>query len=210
MTVRSLGKLHSYGLNDWLFTLENSGLVLGQLHSALTDNSLISETVVGYDSLLIRVSTPLSEVQLRQIISSALAESSLETTPAKHHAIIVRYDGPDIDDVCSATGLSPARVIELHTVPLYTVRFLGFSPGFAYLDGLDPLLQLPRRSTPRPRMHTGAVAIGGAHAGIYSIPSPGGWNWLGNTEHPLFDKSGTDASAFTLHPGDTLRFISAD
>ena len=54
---------------------------------------------------------------------------------------------------------------------------------------------------------TGAVAIGGSHAGIYTIPSPGGWNWLGHTDQPLFDPSRKGTDAFALQPGDHLQFI---
>ena len=114
------------------------------------------------------------------------------------------YDGADLEEIARAAKLSCNEVIKLHSAPIYTVRFLGFAPGFAYLDGLDPRLMLPRRSEPRIRMDPGAVAIGGPHTGVYTVPSPGGWNWLGNTATPLFDPT---TEHIALHPGDTVRFI---
>ena len=84
---------------------------------------------------------------------------------------------------------------------------MGFTPGFGYLDGLDPSLHLPRLESPRSRMAAGAVAIGGTHAGVYSVPSPGGWHWLGNTSLPLFDPTQRGESCFTLAPGDQVKFV---
>ncbi|MFC5050764.1 allophanate hydrolase subunit 1 [Rubritalea spongiae] len=200
-------QLLHYGLGDWLLSFDTSDCV--QALTCLQKNLSIThicETVVGYESLLIRTDGNIEEHALKQQIDTCLSSSSSTTLLPTHHDIPVLYNGPDLQEVAQLTNISERDIIELHSAPLYTVRFLGFSPGFAYLDGLDPKLHLPRRSSPRPKMAAGAVAIGAAHAGIYSIPSPGGWNWLGNTDHSLFDKHGSDASAFTLRPGDTLRF----
>jgi len=89
---------------------------------------------------------------------------------------------------------------------------IGFTPGFPYLEGLDEALHLPRRASPRPRIEAGAVAIGGPHAGIYSVASPGGWHLLGRTPERLFDPPSAQGSApeprqvFRFAPGDRLRF----
>jgi KipI family sensor histidine kinase inhibitor len=198
--------VHSYGSNDWLITLDDTSLI-PVLHQTLSSSPIISETIIGYDSLLIRGAPMCDKLQLVELITQALKTHSNDSiTPPRHHNIEVCYDGPDLEEVATTIGTDTEEVIHLHSSGLYTVRFLGFSPGFAYLDGLPTQLHLPRRSTPRTKMAAGAVAIGASHAGIYSIPSPGGWNWLGNTNHPLFDKNKNDASAFTLQPGDTVRF----
>jgi KipI family sensor histidine kinase inhibitor len=60
-------------------------------------------------------------------------------------------------------------------------------PGFGYLLGLDPGLQLPRRPTPRIRVPPGAVAIAGEYTAVYPRSSPGGWHLLGHTDIALFD-----------------------
>lgn len=201
-------QLHDYGLGDWLLSFEqlDCARTLSQLHTSLAEYPNIRETIVGYDTLLIRAAREISQETLIQCIENALHAQSEITASPRHHDIEICYDGPDLDEVAALTNLSKDAIIQLHSSALYTVRFLGFSPGFAYLDGLPEKLHLPRRSNPRPKMSAGAVAIGASHAGIYSIPSPGGWNWLGNTDHPLFNKNGKDASSFTLHPGDTLHF----
>ncbi len=101
------------------------------------------------------------------------------------HRIAVRYDGPDLAAVAAATGLDVAQVIALHAQAEYQVGMLGFMPGFAYLQGLDSRLVLPRRDQPRARVPADSVAIGGAYSAIYPCTSPGGWNLLGTALEPL-------------------------
>lgn len=128
--------------------------------------------------------------------------------PPREHVLPVRYDGEDLDEVARHAGLTRAEVVRRHTGSRFRVRCLGFSPGFAYLSGLDPALHIPRRATPRPRIAAGSVAVGGDHAGIYSIPSPGGWNLLGTTSARPFDPNATDPDrAFLFRPGDAVRFV---
>lgn len=116
----------------------------------------------------------------------------------------VRYDGQDLTDVAVAADLTIDEVVALHSGASYTVAFCGFLPGFAYLVGLPALLHLPRRSTPRPRVPAGSVAIAGEFAGVYPGVSPGGWHLLGTTDAVLWD----DARAVPalLAPGTPVRF----
>ena len=87
--------------------------------------------------------------------------------------------GPDLEIVARHTGLTLAEVIAYHSAPEYLVHMIGFAPGFPYLGGLDTRLATPRRAEPRPLVPAGAVGIAGAQTGIYSLPTPGGWqlNW---------------------------------
>lgn len=167
---------------------------------------VLSEWVIGYDSALLLFREPIDEHIVASLLNDVPLMDSDTAESTNIHRIEVCYDGPDLAEVATASGLDINEVIRRHSAPSYRVRFLGFAPGFAYLDGLDASLHLPRRSTPRPRMSAGAVAIGGAHAGVYSVPTPGGWNWLGNTDHPLFKPDST--SPFTLSPGDSVQFIT--
>jgi KipI family sensor histidine kinase inhibitor len=114
--------------------------------------------------------------------------------------------GPDLDDVASHTGLSPERVVELHSAADYLVYFLGFAPGFAYLGGLPPELATPRISAPRKHVPAGSVGIGGNQTGVYPIVSPGGWRLIGRTAVKLFDPSA--AEPVLLRMGDRLRFVA--
>ena len=123
------------------------------------------------------------------------------------HRIPVRYNGVDLDWVCSSTGLSAEEVIVRHSARTYTVDLLGFVPGFAYLSELDPSLQLPRRPQPRPRVAAGSVAIAAAQTAVYPLDTPGGWHIIGSTDTVLFDPT-RDPPAL-LAPGDRVRFEPA-
>lgn len=115
--------------------------------------------------------------------------------------------GPDLDEVAAHAGLSREAVIERHCGAEYRVAMLGFTPGFAYLLGLDAALRMPRRATPRTRVPAGSVAIGGAQTGVYPRETPGGWHLIGRTSLDLFDPA-RDPPAL-LRPGQRVRFIAS-
>jgi KipI family sensor histidine kinase inhibitor len=120
--------------------------------------------------------------------------------------IPVVYDGPDLAEVARLTGLSAEEVVARHLAAEYTVGWLGFSPGFGYLTGLDPALAtVPRLAEPRLRVPAGAVAIAGGLAAVYPASSPGGWRLLGRTPAVLWDP-GRDPPA-VLAPGMRVRFV---
>lgn len=113
--------------------------------------------------------------------------------------------GPDLVAVSQHTGLPPAEVIARHTAPDYLVHMIGFAPGFPYLGGLDAQLATPRRAEPRPLVPAGTVGIAGAQTGIYSLPTPGGWQLIGRTPRRLFDPAAAEPSL--LRAGQHLRFV---
>lgn len=112
--------------------------------------------------------------------------------------------GPDLDAVAAHARLTVAQAVERHADGNYTVAMLGFAPGFPYLLGLDPALEVPRRANPRTRVPAGSIAIGGAQTGIYPRELPGGWNLIGRTPLTLFDPA--RATPCPLAPGDHVRF----
>jgi KipI family sensor histidine kinase inhibitor len=122
--------------------------------------------------------------------------------------IPVEYDGPDLAEVAELTGLSAGEVVARHVAGEYTVGWLGFSPGFGYLTGLDQVLAtVPRLAEPRLRVPAGAVAIAGGLAAVYPAASPGGWRLLGRTTAVLWDPD-RDPPA-VLAPGMRVRFRAA-
>jgi KipI family sensor histidine kinase inhibitor len=181
-----------------------------RLHAALRDLDPpgVVELVPGYRTLLV-VAEPARAGVLDEL-AAGLPE--LELPPAEALAgepveIPVSYDGQDLPEVASLTGLEATEVVRRHTAPEYTVAFLGFSPGFPYLVGLDPALEVPRRDTPRTSIPAGSVGLAGTQTGIYPTASPGGWQLIGRTEMTLFDP-GRDPPAL-LAPGGRLRFTVA-
>src|SRR4051812_7157323 len=144
------------------------------------------------------------EALARQHLESA---SHAEPPPFRVVEIPVCYGGehgPDLPDVSRHTRLSPERVIALHSAAPYLVYFVGFATCFPYLGGLPPELATPRLPAPRKQVPVGSVAIGGAQAGVYPLPSPGGWRIIGHTELTLFDPAG--APPGLLRMGDRVRF----
>ena len=116
--------------------------------------------------------------------------------------------GPDLAEVASLCALSEAEVIARHTAAEYRVYMIGFSPGFAYLGGLDATIAAPRRGTPRLKVPAGSVGIAGLQTGIYPLASPGGWQIIGQTPKHLFLPA--QEPPCLLGPGDRLRFVSID
>jgi KipI family sensor histidine kinase inhibitor len=116
--------------------------------------------------------------------------------------------GPDLAEVAALCALSEAEVIARHTAATYRVYMIGFSPGFAYLGGLDSTIAAPRRATPRTMVPAGSVGIAGMQTGIYPLASPGGWQIIGRTPEPLFLP--TQERPCLLNPGDRLRFVPID
>ena len=124
--------------------------------------------------------------------------------PPRRHEIRMTPDGADLDEIASRSGLSADAFLEVFVQLDFTVGFLGFSPGFAYLYGLPKAFHLPRRGTPRAAVPAGSVALAGPYVGIYPTPTPGGWNLLGRTPRRLFDLRADPP--FLFAPGDRVRF----
>ncbi len=110
----------------------------------------------------------------------------------------------DLSDLAAEAGLRPDDVLERFLATEFTARFLGFMPGFAYLDGLPSELRAARRATPRALVPSGSVGIGGEHAGVYPSASPGGWRIIGRTPRKMFDP--TRSAPSVLEIGDRVRF----
>ncbi|WP_456452804.1 5-oxoprolinase subunit PxpB [Thermococcus sp.] len=113
--------------------------------------------------------------------------------------------GPDIEFVARHNGLTVDDVVEIHSKPLYRVYMLGFTPGFAYLGGMDERIATPRLERPRLKVPAGSVGIAGKQTGIYPIESPGGWRLIGRTPLRLFTPEKDPPTL--LQPGDYIRFV---
>lgn len=163
----------------------------------------LRELIPGQASLFVAVDplrTDLEELAAR------LPEPGTGVAEAapRRHEFKVRYEGEDLQAVAKMAGLTPEELVRRHTAPDYSVAFLGFVPGFAYLTGLDESLKLPRRADPRTRVPAGSVAVADGYTGIYPRATPGGWHIIGHCEAALFDPE-RDTPAL-LGPGDQVRF----
>ncbi len=171
--------------------------------------STVVDVVPAARTLLVTVGGPGDLGSVRSALRSLVREVDLAHAPSGEDAvveIVVRYDGPDLDDVARATGLDRDEVVAAHTGTTCRVGFGGFAPGFAYLVDGDPRLEVPRRDTPRTKVPAGSVALAGTYSGVYPRSSPGGWQIIGTTDAVLWDVE-RDPPAL-LRPGASVRFVA--
>ncbi len=113
--------------------------------------------------------------------------------------------GPDLDTLAEQLGLTPERIIALHSGAEYIAYFVGFVPGFAYLGGLPKEIEAPRLASPRQEVPRGSVGIAGAQTGVYPFETPGGWRLIGRTPLAMFEAGRNPMSLIGL--GDLVKFI---
>ncbi len=146
--------------------------------------------------------------ELFEMLKRIKAGQASEETPQSGPVLMlpVVFDGMDLTDVAARADLTPAGLVERLCATELRVKFMGFQPGFAYLEGLPPVLHLPRLDTPRTRVPKGGVALGGAYCGIYPAEGPGGWRLVGRTEIPLFNPEFRQPALFA--PGRRVRLVT--
>ncbi|MFD1702044.1 5-oxoprolinase/urea amidolyase family protein [Methylopila henanensis] len=165
----------------------------------------IDEVTPGARTLLLRLrpgawrdpGRVAAELFARDLTASARAAGPLVDIPAL-------YDGEDLGEVADHLGVTPEEVVRRHTGSDYDVAFIGFAPGFAYLVGGEPSLNVPRRRSPRTRIPAGSVALAGLFSGVYPKDSPGGWQLIGRTPLEMWDPAREPAAL--LQPGARVRF----
>ena len=145
----------------------------------------------------------------KELTNAPVKANELASNPAQVFELPVCYDkGLDWPRIEDLSGLSKDEFIQRHSRGEYWVAAMGFLPGFAFLDGLESALSLPRLDAPRTRIPAGTVGIGGAQTGWYALSSPGGWNSLGETPLVLLDpRAGVrNENPSPVQVGDRVRF----
>ena len=179
------------------------------LHAALAAHTPpgVTDVVPAARTVLLRLGPGADPDQVTAALDDLRRPAGTEAVRGETLTVPVHYDGEDLDDIAALTGLGPREVVAAHTATVWTVAFCGFSPGFGYLVGGDPRLQVPRRSEPRTRVPSGAVALAGEFTGIYPRVSPGGWQLLGRTGLRTWDPERDPPGL--LRPGVRVRFEEA-
>jgi KipI family sensor histidine kinase inhibitor len=150
--------------------------------------------------LCVEPGTDLTEV--RRAVLDLDIEPGAAPPEGERVEIEVVYDGPDLDEVGELTGLGADGVVEAHTGTPWRAAFGGFAPGFSYLVGGDPRLEVARRRESRTSVPAGAVGLAGEFSGVYPRSSPGGWQLIGHTGAELWN---IDRGALVT-PGCTVVF----
>jgi len=142
------------------------------------------------------------------LVEACIDQAQAAHTPPRAIDVPICYDadlGFEMDAIVKATGLPAEEVIRRHAASAFRVLVVGFAPGHPYLGGLDPMLSMPRRATPRASTPIGSVAIANLQCAVYPFELPGGWSVLGRTPLRLFDAGRDHPSLF--EPGDLVRFV---
>lgn len=221
MTERGLPRLERAGLDGWIVRLfdtieERNLLWLAALSRDCEEafgNALV-DLVPSYTTLLV-VFDPfqLTPDEVRQRLIELLARLAPDEAGTKGdlHELLTWYDpsvGPDLARVADLSGMTVESVIRMHSEREYKVFALGFAAGFAFMGLLDERLKCPRFNTPRRKVPAGSVAIAGQQTAAYPTVTPGGWNLIGRTHAPLFDRNREGYSL--LKVCDRVRFVSVD
>jgi inhibitor of KinA len=211
---RSTTKVRTYPLGDAallaelgarLDTAVNTRAIA--LASALKKRRDVRQAIAGYASVTVHFDPDLvTHDALAAAVKRLATKRPPMAEPGRLHRIPVIYGGPDMDAVAAVLGLDAAKIVELHTRPIYRVFLVGFVPGWGYLGPLPEELELPRRQVPRTKVPAGSVAIAGRQTGIYPLATPGGWHLIGSTPVKLFLPDSDPPSLFRA--GDRVKFFS--
>ena len=182
------------------------------LAAELRDSGYWLEAVAGIDSVVVRFDTANivradAEKHLSIAVESARPHIARNKLIVEIPVVYGGECGPDFEFVCQELALTEDQLIATHCGE-YTVEMLGFTPGFAYIGGLDERLFIGRLPEPRQHIPAGSVGIAGGRTGLYSLPGPGGWPLIGRTSKPLFDAAADEP--FTLSAGATVIFTAVD
>jgi len=205
--------------SDRSIIIEFGNDILEQAHSQIvyysnvllnSYSSGISNISPAYNSILVRLKDGIAMSHMIKNIKEIFEDkSNIKDSPTNTIKIPVCYEkeyAPDMERVMKYTGLSKNTIIEKHVSAQYLVYFLGFSPGFPYIGGMDKSLITPRLKSPRTKVPAGSVAIGGKQTGIYPMQSPGGWNIIGRTHLTLFEWN--DIENMPIKMGCKIEFYS--
>jgi KipI family sensor histidine kinase inhibitor len=197
-----------------LLSIDVAGPEKGQaLANQLRESGAWLECVAGIDSVVVQfdamnLDSSEARLKLEKELDTPRSGSKL---PVELLEVPVCYGGeygPDLEMLCASLNLSVDEIVKLHSGREYRVDMLGFTPGFAYIGGLDDALNVPRLKQPRQHVAAGSVGIADGRTGIYSLPGPGGWPIIGRTALSLFDSSA--AQPFVLQAGARIRFRVVD
>jgi len=170
--------------------------------------------LLSYDSLVIHAEDLISEIKgvVEQIPEVKEVPSRLIELPVKYKG---RW-GPDLEFIAQQNNISVDEVVRIHSETIHWVGMVGFTPGSPQLMQLNPPLLLSVRKYISPRIYTpqGTVALGGSITAIYPVVSPGGYQMMGLTPVPIYDRFQSleifEASPVLLRIGDRVKFVRVD
>ncbi len=173
----------------------------------------VTEVVPTYRSVMVHYEPfKIYHTELRARLEEILKRTyDMHLPESKVIEVPVLYGGeygPDLGFVAKNANMSESEVIRIHSKRHYLIYMLGFTPGFAYLGGLDKRIHTPRLKVPRTKIWAGSVGIADKQTGIYPIESPGGWQIIGRTPFELFEPY--KERRFLFEAGQRIKFVPID
>jgi len=170
--------------------------------------------LISYDSLATRTQDLITEI--KHVVEQT---PEVREVPSRLIELPVKYGGrwaPDLDFIAQENQVSRDEVIRIHSETIHWVGMVGFTPGSPQLMQLDPPLLLSVRKYLSPRIYTpqGTIALGGSITAIYPVVSPGGYQMMGLTPVPIYDRFQSldifEKSPVLLRIGDRIRFVRVE
>ena len=165
----------------------------------------VKDAYCAFDQICVQVRLDITPAQIDRL-SNWGPPAATETT-SKIVRVPVCYDtrlALDLDAIAQHHGITAADVIRRHCAMQPTVNAIGFAPGFGYLGPVDPIFDLPRRSSPRKQVPAGSVAIAAGQTVIYPKASPAGWHIIGRSPVQLMQYNDDPTPLWEL--GDQIEF----
>jgi len=171
---------------DFILLKSKEGLDLRSLGKAFFERKFdfVDEVIVTEHEICLKLNL-LFEKQHISEIKSVTPTDELAARQYKLPVLFTKHD--DWENIKVYSGLQKEEVIQKLLQSKLSLSMFGFLPGFMYIEGLDPALQIPRKTTPSKYVEANSIALGGKYLGLYAIDSPGGWNVIAKTPLSILD-----------------------
>lgn len=164
-----------------------------------------AEAVPAYVNLLVRFDPlVIDHAGVENALRALLLAAPTATQTGALRSVDVVYDGADLAEVATRTGLTPDQVIATHLAGDYSVALYGFAPGYAYLSGLPDPIRLPRKDAAVRGVPAGSVIIAAGQCIVTTLTMPTGWWIIGHSPTLILDPTG--AQPFLFDVGDRVKF----
>lgn len=192
---------------------EVSDLVLAAADT-ITDAGIVGlvEIVPAFVNLLV-VFDPLTTDHDRMQVSLASVldgPADLAREPTEHVVEACYHPslGIDLAAVADQCDMSVEAVVATHLGAEYRLCMYGFAPGYAYLSGVPPTIQVPRKTVVVRDVAATSLIIAGPQCLVTTLTMPTGWSVLGRSPTPILQDDPDDPVRFEL--GDRIRFAEID
>jgi len=170
------------------------------------------ETVPALVNILVRFDPLVSDHDtIKVAVLESLKTLEIAKVSGVKRVVQVCYDdafSPDLETVSKAVGISREAVINAHLNGDFRVLMYGFSPGYAYLSGVDETIQVPRKPAPVRGVAAGSVIIAGPQCLVTTLVMPTGWSIIGRSPTPILTDD--PDKPFLFDVGDTVAFERID